>query len=76
MVQKHSSIITLTDDPSIFVNIEKTTERVIRDKGKEKPKKNVFKVSFSMVTNLKYSLFRITRVAMISPVERHNNEAW
>ena len=76
MVQKQSSIIILADDPSTFFNIPKTTESVIRDKGKEKPKKNVFNVSFSMVTNLKYSLFKITRVAMTSPVERHKSDAW
>ena len=76
MVQKQTSITTLADEPSIFFNMENTRDNVIRDKGKEKPKKNVFRVNFSMVTNLKYSLFKITRPAMTIPMERHNSDAW
>jgi hypothetical protein len=54
----------------------KTRESVIRDKGKENPKKNVFRVNFSMVTNLKYSLFKITMPAMTIPMERQSKDAW
>jgi len=76
IVQKHTSMSILVDDSSTCFSIEKTRESVIKDKGKEKPKKNVFRVNLSMVTNLKYSLFKITRDAMIIPIERHNSDAW
>jgi len=42
---------------------------------KENPRKKVFKVSISMVTSLKYSLFIITRLAMTIPMERHSSDA-
>jgi len=56
--------------------MEKTRDKEMRDKGKENPRKNVFRVSFSMKITLKYSLFSMTRLAITIPMERQSRDAW
>lgn len=54
----------------------KMTDMVINERGKEKPRKKVFRVSFSKDTSFRYALFHMTRPEMISPMLRHSREAW
>ena len=53
----------------------KITDILISEIGKEKPRKNVSKVSFSRVNQWVYSLFTMARLEITNPQERQSNEA-
>jgi hypothetical protein len=55
---------------------EKITDIVIREIGKENPRKKVSSFSFGNEIILKYSLLRITRAEITSPMERQRRDAW
>ena len=55
---------------------EKITDMVIKEIGKENPRKKVSSFSFGKEIILKYSLLRMTRAEMTSPMERQRRDAW
>lgn len=53
----------------------KITDMLISEMGKEKPRKNVSKVSFSRANQWVYSLLTMARLEKNSPQERQRSEA-
>lgn len=49
-------------------------DRVIRDTGKEKPKKKTSSLSLGSWIKFRYSLFKITQLETISPMDRQSRE--
>jgi len=78
--QKHrsfkASVLTYNSFSSRFFINPNITDMVINDTGKEKPKKKTSNCSFFKWISSRYSLFKITRLEIISPMERHSRDAW
>jgi hypothetical protein len=54
---------------------ENITDIVIKEMGKEKPRKKVSSLSFGKEIIFRYSLFKITRPEITRPMERHRSDA-
>ena len=54
----------------------KITDILISEMGKEKPRKKVSSLSFSMFSQCPYSLFKMTGIESVSASERQSREAW
>jgi len=75
IVQKEISLSIPRGEGTWFFISAKITDMLMRDIGKEKPRKKVSRVSFSKANQCPNSLLRMARLEMPSPSERQSRDA-